>query len=89
MVARGREYLERRGLDSPRLEAEIAAPDVSRDHQRFMMGDVRKLIGPTDDFLGLLVPADYDATIAMLTEAGILSGTPSPAWTHSLWLQAQ
>jgi NitT/TauT family transport system substrate-binding protein len=69
--------------------AEIAAPDVSRDHQRFMMGDVRKLIGPTDDFLGLLVPADYDATIAMLTEAGILSGTPSPAWTHSLWLQAQ
>ncbi len=64
-------------------------PDASREHQRQMMGEVRKLIGPTDDFLGLLVPEDYDITIEILSEAGILSGTPSPAWTHSLWLQAQ
>jgi NitT/TauT family transport system substrate-binding protein len=68
---------------------QITAPDASRDHQRYMIGEVRKLVGPTDDFLGLLVPADYDATVAMLTEAGIVSGAPTPAWTHSLWLRAQ
>jgi NitT/TauT family transport system substrate-binding protein len=68
---------------------EITEPGASRDHQKFMLGEVRKLVGPTDDFLGLMVPDDYDTTVAILTEAGIVSGPPSPAWTHSLWLQAQ
>ena len=68
---------------------EITTPNPSRDHQRFMIGEVRKLVGPTDDFLGLLVPEEYDITVSILTEAGIISGTPSAGWTHTLWLQAQ
>ena len=68
---------------------QMTAPDASRDHQSAMLDEVRKLVGPTDDFLGLLVPEDYDASVAILIDAGIVPGAPPAGWTHSVWLQAQ
>jgi NitT/TauT family transport system substrate-binding protein len=68
---------------------QIADPAASRDHQRYMLDEVKRLIGPTDDFLGILAPDDYDETVRLMTEAGLLTGQATPAWTHTIWLQAQ
>ena len=64
-------------------------PAASRDHQLYMITEVGRLIGPTDDFLGLLMPETYEITIDRLEEGGVLAQAPQQGWSHSLWLQAQ
>ena len=64
-------------------------PAASRDHQLYMITEVGRLIGPTDDFLGLLMPETYEVTIDRLEEGGVLAQAPAQGWSHSLWLQAQ
>ncbi len=64
-------------------------PTASRDHQLYMITEVGRLIGPTDDFLGLLMPETYEVTIDRLEEGGVLAEAPQQGWSHSLWLQAQ
>ena len=59
-------------------------------HQKRMMGEIAKLLGPSDK-LGFLDPADYQRTVdTLLANAStpVITKKPEGAWTHDVWNKA-
>jgi NitT/TauT family transport system substrate-binding protein len=54
-------------------------------HQKRMMGEIAKLLGPGD---GKLDPADYDRTVTELLSGGsdpVITKKPADAWSHKIY----
>jgi NitT/TauT family transport system substrate-binding protein len=56
-------------------------------HQKFMMGEIDKLVGTNPKGTGYLDPAAYDRTVAILLSGKsdpVIAKKPEGAWTHDL-----
>jgi len=56
-------------------------------HQKFMMGEIAKLVGTNPKGTGYLDPAAYDRTVAILMSGKsdpVISKKPEGAWTHDV-----
>jgi NitT/TauT family transport system substrate-binding protein len=56
-------------------------------HQKFMMGEIDKLVGTNPKGTGYLDPAAYDRTVAVLMSGKsdpVISKKPEGAWTHDI-----
>jgi NitT/TauT family transport system substrate-binding protein len=56
-------------------------------HQKFMMGEIDKLVGTNPKGTGYLDPAAYDRTVAILMSGKsdpVISKKPEGAWTHDI-----
>ena len=56
-------------------------------HQKFMMGEIDKLVGTNPKGTGYLDPAAYDRTVAILMSGKsdpVISKKPEGAWTHDV-----
>jgi NitT/TauT family transport system substrate-binding protein len=66
------------------LAADTTGAQTER-HQRRMMGEIIKLLGPGDGKLDL---KDYERTVATLMSGGsdpVITKTPEGAWTHAVY----
>ncbi len=56
-------------------------------HQKFMMGEIAKLVGTNPKGTGYLDPAAYDRTVAILLSGKsdpVIAKKPEGAWTHDV-----
>ena len=57
-------------------------------HQKRMMSEVAKLLGPDGNKMGYLEPAAYERTVAELMAGGsdpVITKKPEGAWTHAVY----
>jgi NitT/TauT family transport system substrate-binding protein len=68
-------------VEHPDEAAEITVDAGAQDenHQKYMAGEVAKLIGD-----GKLDEAAYDRTAKMVVDQKIVSKAPEGAWTHEI-----
>jgi NitT/TauT family transport system substrate-binding protein len=52
-------------------------PTLGEGHQRWMMSEINKLIWPNDNGIGILNPADWDTTVQIAQDYGIIKNPPS------------
>jgi NitT/TauT family transport system substrate-binding protein len=88
-----------RGWDYARENPDEAADIVlendatgaqTEKHQKRMMGEIAKLLGPSDK-LGYLAPGDYERTVETLLSnesTPVITKKPEGAWTHVVWEKA-
>jgi NitT/TauT family transport system substrate-binding protein len=74
-------------LANPDEAAQIVVDNGGQDleHQKYMMGEVAKLIG---DSKGVLDEAAFDRTAKMVLDQKIITKQPEGAWTHEITDQA-
>ena len=70
-------------LENPDEAAQIVIDNGGQDleHQKYMMGEVAKLIG---DSKGVLDEAAYERTAKMVLDQKIITQAPEGAWTHDV-----
>ena len=73
-------------LDNPDEAAQIVVDSdetgaATLDHQKYMMGEIAKLVDPSDPALD---PATYDRTIKALVDQKIISAEPTGAYTTAI-----
>jgi NitT/TauT family transport system substrate-binding protein len=54
-----------------------AGPTLGRSHQTWQLNEINKLIWPSPDGIGILDPASWDQTVAVMLEGGQLAEAPS------------
>ncbi len=52
-------------------------PTLGEGHQRWMMNEINKLIWPNDNGIGILNTADWDTTVQIAQDYGIIKNPPS------------
>jgi NitT/TauT family transport system substrate-binding protein len=53
-----------------------AGPTLGEGHQRWMVNEINKLIWPNEDGIGVMNSSDYDTTVQIATDYGIVKSDP-------------